>query len=113
MPGAQRKSPWSDSGAYILKSAKMAKNMDKSVKNYQFPLVLRDFCSIALASLNAAANKTKKSLIANKGLKLKTGAECNCTEFECAMVSSLRVNPNDTPNILESPNSIRNHHLYL
>jgi hypothetical protein len=43
-------------------------------KNYQFPLFFRDFCSITLASLKAAANKQKKSLIANKGLKLKTGA---------------------------------------
>ena len=48
--------------------------MGKSDKNYQFPLVLRDFCSITLASLNAAANKPRKSLIANKGFKLKMGA---------------------------------------
>jgi len=49
-------------------------NWAKSAINYQFPLVLRDFCSITLASLNAAANKAKKSLIANKDLKLKAGA---------------------------------------
>jgi len=65
--------------------------------NYQFPLFLRDFCSITFASLNAAANTRKKSLIANKGLKLIVDTCCNCTEFEFAMVSSLRVNPNDTP----------------
>ena len=52
----------------------MAINRAKATINYQLPLVLRDFCSITLASLKAAANRAKKSLIANKGLKLKAGA---------------------------------------
>jgi hypothetical protein len=49
-------------------------NQAKSVLNYQFPLVLRDFSSIALASTNAASNMDRQSLIANKGLKLIVGA---------------------------------------
>ena len=37
--------------------------------------------------------------MANKGLKLKEGNWLNCAGLECAIVSSLRVNPNNTPNI--------------
>lgn len=42
--------------------------------------------------------------MAISGLKLKIEAGNNWNAFECAMVSSLRVNPNDTPNCLIAQN---------
>jgi len=62
----------------------------KSALNYQLALFLWLFCSITLASAQAAESRVKKSLIANKGLKLKAGAWWNCTELECAILDLLK-----------------------
>jgi len=36
--------------------------------------------------------------MAIRGLKLKNDGDDKWIAFECAMIGSLRVNPNDTPN---------------
>ena len=83
------KSPRAELKGFIHIWLKTAKFSFKSAINYQFALFLWLFCSITLASAHAAEIRAKKSLIANKGLKLKVDEWLNATELECAILELL------------------------